>query len=152
MATFAIGEFLVGEGIITEEQLGKALDEQKRSGKRLGDVLIGLGFIDEEAMQQLVAMHHDVKYVDLNTETPEMDALKLIPREMVKKYQALPFSRRDGTLTVVVADPSDTGLVNLSDHLKHGAGLKVEWCMSTSRLIREALEKYFQVVPMQALD
>ncbi len=153
MPPAAIGQFLISEGIITEQQLTKALEEQQKSGKKLGEVMIGLGYISEEAFFHLLAMNNNMPYVDLTTEEPDPSALKVLTRDQVKKFQVLPYSIKDSTINVIIADPQDTNLIHLVDTIKHGSGLNTEYSMSTPQLIKEAMEKYYHVVQaVQAVD
>ena len=107
-----IGEVLVREGLISKEQLSRALQEQTQSGMRLGYCLVKLGFIDENALTKIVARHHRMPAVDLARFEVDQRILKLVPNDLATKHIILPLKRDGRTLTVAMADPSNRVAVN----------------------------------------
>src|SRR3989337_2401629 len=100
-----LGDLLVADGLLTPEQLNKALAEQKGSTEKLGSILIKLGFINEEQLIGFLSRQYGVPSITLSQ--PEIDpaVLKLVPAAIAKKYEGLP-GRRDGnSLALAMADP-----------------------------------------------
>jgi type IV pilus assembly protein PilB len=106
-----IGDLLVREGLITPEQLTKALQEQKQSGTRVGYNLVKLGFIPEIELTKVLAKHHKMPAVDLSRFEVDPKIAKMIPSEMAHKHLVIPLKRDGRTLTIAMADPSNLGVL-----------------------------------------
>jgi type IV pilus assembly protein PilB len=108
-----LGDTLVREGLITREQLSKALAEQKQNGQRLGYTLVKMGFLPEIDITKALAKQHRMPAVDLSRFEVDPKVAKMIPAELAQKHLVVPLKREGRTLTVAVADPSN--LVVLED-------------------------------------
>jgi len=102
-----LGELLVENSAITEEQLATALAEQRRSGRKLGRVLGDLGFLSESALYEVLAKHLQVPFVDLKQVRIDREAIKLLPEPLARRYRALVLQQDQRGLLVGMADPSD---------------------------------------------
>ncbi|MBS0393468.1 MAG: type II/IV secretion system protein [Proteobacteria bacterium] len=102
-----LGELLVQQGAITEEQLASALAEQKRTGRKLGRVLGDLGLMSEAALHEFLAKHLQVPFVDLKQVRIDREAIKLLPEPLARRYRALVLQQDARGLLVGMADPSD---------------------------------------------
>jgi len=107
-----LGEILSREGHLTAEQLQTALAEQRQSGARLGYVLVKLGFVPEIEITKVLARQYRMPAVDLSRFEVDPKILKLIPADMASKHVVLPLKREGRTLTVALADPTDSGLLD----------------------------------------
>ena len=107
MKTIPIGQLLVDENIITPEQLASALDEQKKTRKRIGEVIADLGYASERDILRTLAQRLGVEYVDSPLFNVELDTVKLIPEGLARQYNILPVYLRSGTLTIATNDPLD---------------------------------------------
>src|SRR6266508_266953 len=87
-----LGQLLVAEGLITEEQLARALGELKTSGERLGAVLVRLGLLNEVRLAQFLARVHRVAVVPLDQPIDE-EVLALVPQSIARKYDVIPIER-----------------------------------------------------------
>ena len=103
---------LVREGLITKEQLSRALQEQTQSGNRLGYCLVKLGYVDENELTKLVARQHRMPAVDLTRFEVDPRIIKLVPSELATKHLVLPLKRDGRTLTVAMADPSNIAVLD----------------------------------------
>jgi type IV pilus assembly protein PilB len=110
-ATERIGDLLYQEGLITAEQLAKALQEQKQSGTRVGYNLVKLGFIQEVELTRALAKQHKMPAVDLSRFELDPKIAKMIPAELAQKNLVVPLKRDGRTLTVAMADPSNLGVL-----------------------------------------
>lgn len=106
-----IGQMLIKKGIITHEQLEKALAVQKNSGGLLGDVLIQLGFLSQETLSMELASQTEMVYIPIEKYKVAPELFKLIPRDVALKYYCIPLEEMDGVLAVVMANPLDDGAV-----------------------------------------
>src|ERR1700751_4315503 len=112
-ATRRLGDLLVAEGLITEEQLGKALAEQRGSTEKLGSILLKLNYIQEEQLIGFLSRQYGIPSITLSQLDLDSEVLRLIPASVAKKYDVLPIARQGSTLTVAMADP--TNLLALDD-------------------------------------
>jgi type IV pilus assembly protein PilB len=106
-----IGDLLVREGLITREQLDKALAEQKQNGTRVGYNLVKLGFIPETELTKMLARQFRMPAVDLSRFEVDPRIAKLIPADLAVKHLVLPLKRDGRTLTVAMADPTNLGVL-----------------------------------------
>jgi MSHA biogenesis protein MshE len=102
-----LGELLVQQKAITEEQLAEALADQRRTGRKLGRVLGDLGLMSESALCEFLAKHLQVPFVDLKQIRIDREAIKLLPEPLARRYRALVLQHDARGLLVGMADPSD---------------------------------------------
>ena len=102
-----LGELLVQQNVISEEQLATALVEQRRSGRKLGRVLADLSFLPESSLHEFLAKHLQVPFVDLKQARIDREAVKLLPEPLARRYRALVLQQDARGLLVGMADPSD---------------------------------------------
>ncbi len=102
-----LGDLLIQQGLLTEEQLKFALDEQKRSGRKLGRIVVESAFVTEEAISQALARQLQATYVDLKLFNPRPDLISLLPEAQARRFRAVVLDEADGRLRVGFADPTD---------------------------------------------
>jgi MSHA biogenesis protein MshE len=102
-----LGDMLVQQNLVTGEQLKLALDEQKRSGRKLGRVLVESGYVTEEGISTGLARQLGADFVDLKTFKPQPELIKLLPEAQARRHRALVLTERAGMLVVGMADPTD---------------------------------------------
>ena len=103
----SFGERLVAQGMITPTQLREALLQQPASGKRLGNLLVELGALDDRDLARELAREFDLPLADLRRLQSETPALQLVPEPVALSSVALPLRLVDERLEIVVADPLD---------------------------------------------
>ncbi len=137
-----LGEILVKNNLITREQLGKALDEQRLSGNqlRLGAILIAQKLLTEEQLTSFLSQQYGVPIVNLADYEIDPSVIKIIPQDVVQKYQLLPLNRAGSTLIVAVSDPSN--LFALED-IKFMTGYNIEMVVASERDIKVSIDKYY---------
>ena len=106
-----IGELLLKEGMITSDQLSKALQEQKQNGTRIGYNLVKLGFVPEIEVTKMLARQHKMPAVDLSRFELDPKIAKMIPADLAQKHLVIPLKRDGRTLTVAMADPTNLGVL-----------------------------------------
>jgi type IV pilus assembly protein PilB len=144
--TDRIGELLLKESLISEEQLQKAVDEQKRGGGRLGFNLTKLGYISEKDLTVFLSKQYGIPTVELATQEIDPDIVKLIPEDVALKYQVIPVSRTGSTLVVAMADPSNIFAI---DDIKFLTGYNVEPLVASDAAIKSAIEEYYEGPEME---
>ena len=115
-----LGWVLVKRGSITAEQLDVALAEVKRTGMRLGEVLISRGWLFEGDLARALAMQFELEYVDLSVTSLDQYVARMLPLEVARRMFAVPvrWVGENGIL-VAVADPCDVDVAGLEQILKH---------------------------------
>jgi len=136
-----LGDILVREGLITLEQLKKALQEQKSSGMRLGYTLVKLGFIEETEVTKMLARQYRMPAVDLSRFEVDPKILKLLPPDIAMKYTVLPLKREGRTLTIAIADPNN---VTAIEDIKFITRCDVFPVIAGEYTLRNAIDRYYQ--------
>ena len=102
-----LGEILVQQKLLTEEQLGQALTEQKRSGRKLGRVFVEHGFVTEEQISGALARQLDIPYINLKFFNINAELVRLLPETQARRFRALVLEDRREGLLVGMSDPTD---------------------------------------------
>ncbi|OGX15503.1 MAG: hypothetical protein A2166_05080 [Omnitrophica WOR_2 bacterium RBG_13_41_10] len=142
MGSKMIGEILMDKGVITKEQLDKAISEQKRTGEFIGSCLIRLGYIDEKELLFLLSEQFGIPYQDLKTTPIDDNVINTIPAKYVWHYKFMPLKIKGNTLTIAISNPLDIWLL---EDIKLNLGYDVECVLSSERQIREVLRKYYGI-------
>lgn len=100
-----LGDLLVGNGTITQEQLQKALQIQKENGKRLGDVLRDAHIITEEQVIEALMAQLGLEFIDLNAVTIASDMAQLLPKSIARKHRVVPVRATRTELYLAMSDP-----------------------------------------------
>ncbi len=137
-----LGQVLVARGLVTDAQIATALKQQTGSGKRLGEVLVDMGALDERGLVEALADFFGMPVTDLRRDTPETEALALIPEAVARENLAIPI-RVDGEgLHVAVAQPSD----DLRFQLAGASGMSVRLSLAPMTDIRWAIDRSYQAI------
>ena len=102
-----LGELLVARGIITEEQLGTALEEQSKTKRMLGQTLVELGFAPEEEIVPVLGQQREIPYINIKTAHIDPEAIQAVMPKYAHHYMVMPITITDGTLKVALSDPFD---------------------------------------------
>ncbi|MEP0813400.1 MAG: Flp pilus assembly complex ATPase component TadA [bacterium] len=105
------GEILLGQGIITEEQLNEAIRLQKTKRKKLGQLLIELNYCSAEQVQRALAIQLGVDFVDVRGMEFSSEQLGLISQKFISAHNILPYMRQGNRLYVIMADPLDYSVI-----------------------------------------
>ncbi len=135
-----IGEVLLEQGLITEHQLQKGLEEQQKTGMKLGKCLVKLGYISETKLVDVLSAQLDIQHVVLENFNFSKKLVQVIPQEMALKYKVIPLFEQDGVITVAMADPTNLRTI---DHLKFKTGKDIEPVIATEKSIIAAIEKNY---------
>ncbi|MEQ1690677.1 MAG: ATPase, T2SS/T4P/T4SS family [Gemmatimonas sp.] len=150
-ATERLGDLLVREGLLTREQLAKALQEQAQNpGQRLGLTVVKMGMVPETEVVRMLARQYRMPAVDLSRFEIDTRLLKLIPAELASKHTVLPLKRDGRQLTVAIADPTAMGVV---DDLKFITRYDIVPVLAGEFSMRSAIEKHYEAneIQMQSL-
>jgi type IV pilus assembly protein PilB len=136
-----IGDLLLREGLVTQDQLNKALAEQRHNGTRVGYNLVKLGFVKETDLTRMLARQHKMPAVDLTKFQVDPRIAKLIPSELALKHNVLPLKRDGRTLTVAMSDPATMSVL---DDIKFITRLDIFPVIAGEFTLRNAIEKFYE--------
>jgi type IV pilus assembly protein PilB len=135
-----IGELLLKEKRITNEQLQAALEHQRKNGGKLGFNLVTLGFVKDEEFTALLSKQYGVPSIALGAFEIDPAIVKLLPGETAQKYQVVPLSRAGATLTIAMTDPTN---VFAMDDIRFMTGYNVEPVVASEIAVVDAIQKYY---------
>ncbi|HKV70929.1 MAG TPA: type IV-A pilus assembly ATPase PilB [Gemmatimonadales bacterium] len=139
--TEKLGDILLREGLISPDQLKKALAEQRASGMRLGYTLVKLGFVEETEITKMLARQYRMPAVDLSRFEVDPKILKLIPGDIAAKHTVLPLKREGRTLTIAIGDPNN---VTAIEDIKFITRCDIFPVIAGEYTLRNAIDKYYQ--------
>ncbi len=136
-----LGQLLLAKGVIQQEQLDRALEEQKRSGhqKLLGELLVELHFCTEDQITESLAQAYSVPYARVSPKIADPKVIQVLPKEFLEKHQTLPLYLVAGVLTVAVSEPAN---VFLLEEIERISGYQVQVVAATGRDIKSTLQAY----------
>ena len=136
-----LGDLLAADGLLTPEQLNKALAEQKGSTEKLGSILIKLGFINEEQLIGFLSRQYGVPSITLSQLEIDTEVLKLVPATIAKKYEVLPVRRMGNSLALAMADPTN---VFALDDISFMTNLQVLPLVASQSAIKKSIDRNYE--------
>ncbi len=140
--TMLIGQMLIGEGVITPEQLEIGLREQKETNNFICTTIVKLGFASEEKVFSLLSRQLNVPYIKLKGREIEPSVIQKVPAKFSSHYKIIPVELKDNVLTIAMADPLD---IRTLDDIRLLLGLEVRGVLSGELEIHDAIRKYYGV-------
>ena len=137
-----LGDLLVAEGLINQDQLQRALLAQKGTAEKLGSLLVRLNLVDEDKLVGFLSKQYGIPSVTLSQLDIDPDVLKLIPAQMARKYEIVPVERKGNVLTLAMADPTN---VFALDDVTFLTNLQVQPSVAPQGAIRKAIERNYDV-------
>ena len=137
----ALGAILLERELITEAQLNAAIDQQKRTGRRLGHVLIDMGATTQDAVLGALSVQLGLPGMRINAYTVKAEAIEALPEKVARGLGAFPISKVGTTLTVAVATPLDLEAI---DNLRFASGCEIHTVVALEDEIGSALDRYYQ--------
>jgi type IV pilus assembly protein PilB len=144
-----LGDLLVKEKVITQEQLEQATKLQKESHTRLASALVKLGFLSDEDVTNFLSRQYGVPAINLSYFEIDPAVVKLIPFETAKRYQILPLSRVGASLTIAMVDPTN---VFAMDDIKFMTGFNIEPVVASESSIIEGIDKAYGTSKEEELE
>jgi type IV pilus assembly protein PilB len=146
-----LGQLLVARGIVTDEQIERALTEQKEKGhhKLLGELLVEMGHCTENQIASALAEVYGMPYAQVGPKICDPKAFEILPREFLEEHIVLPLFKVYDTLTVAVSEPTNVFLI---DEIERISGCKVQVVCSTSKDIKATLQTYLPAANVFVID
>src|SRR5881409_3983521 len=135
-----LGEILVKESLITQDQLQKALEFQRTNGGKLGSCLTKMGFITDDDITGVLSRQYGVPSINLKYYEIDPNVIKLIPQDTASRYQVIPLSRVGFLLTIAMTDPTN---VFAMDDIKFMTGFNVEPVVASESAIGDAITRFY---------
>jgi type IV pilus assembly protein PilB len=135
-----IGELLVEKNYITVEQRDKALEEQKKTGLRLGKMLMQLGFMTEERLIEILSAQLEIPTANLSELFIPPEIAQLLPEEFCRSYKVIPLAINGKVLTLVMHDPSNQRTI---DHIRFKVQMEISPVMSNEKDILETINRVY---------
>ena len=136
-----LGDVLVTQKLISKEQLGFALEQQKRSGRRLGRVLVENGFCSDEQIAEAVARQLGVPYVNLKFYNLNNDVVRRLPESQARRFRAVVLEDRRTKFLVGMADPSD---IFASDEIQRSLRRDIEVAAVSEEQLLQTIDRIYR--------
>lgn len=136
-----LGDLLVDAGLITEQQLQATL-ETKNEDEKLGDALLREGYITEQQLIEALEFQLGIPHINILQYPIEQDVIQLVPRELAKRHQALPFRKEGNKLYVAMADPMDYFAI---EEIRMATGFQILPGIATKDALFRMITKYYDL-------
>lgn len=137
-----IGKMLVQAGKISEDQLNQALELQKGSTGKLGEILVKIGAVeDEDVISEFVGKQLNIGAIRLTDVELNPDIVKLIPQDIARKFNVIAVSKIGKSLIVAISDPNN---IYVLDAIKFITGFNIQPVISPETTIAKAIDKYYE--------
>ena len=136
-----IGSLFVKEGIVTEEQLELALEEQERTGEKIGQIFVKLGYMTRKTLYEFLAVQLEMPHVDLETINISDDVVRNVSENIARRYTLLPLEIDGGTMKVAMSDPMNIFSI---DDMRLATGMDIVPVLGDEEQIIEILDRVFE--------
>jgi type IV pilus assembly protein PilB len=146
-----LGQLLLERGVVTDEQIDRALAEQKEKGHRklLGELLVEMGYCTENQIASALARAYGVPYAQVGPKICDPKVLEKLPRDFLEEHIVLPLFEVHGVLTAAVCEPANVFLI---DEIERISGCQVQIVCSTSKDIKATLQTYLPAANVFVID
>jgi general secretion pathway protein E/type IV pilus assembly protein PilB len=136
-------EILFDVGLVTQEQVARARAEAQSNGHSVVEQLVELGMVSELEVTKALANQYAMEFVNVMDHKIPEEVIKLVPRDIARRYRLVPLRKTDGTLTVAISDPMDMDAVDSLRYLLKNVVQHVEPVVALRADIETALTKYY---------
>jgi type IV pilus assembly protein PilB len=135
-----LGEMLIAEGLLSREQLERALSEQKQHGGRIGSILKALGSVKEEDIIKVLGKQMGIQHMPLTSVIIDPQVVKIIPETLARRHQAVPVFEKEKVLTLAMVDPLNVFAI---DDIQQATGMRIQPVVSTEGDVLKAIDRYY---------
>jgi type IV pilus assembly protein PilB len=135
-----LGDLLLKQKLITQDQLETALKLQREEGGKIGEALVRVGAVSEGDITETLSQQFGVPSIDLAHFEIDPAIIKVVPGEVARKYGVLPVNKTGATLTIAMGDPTN---VFAMDDIKFMTGYNVEPVVASEIALRKAIDKHY---------
>lgn len=138
-----LGDVLLGRNIITQEQLQTALAAQKEKGLMLGEMLVELGYVTQDRLNNVLCEHLHIEFVNLRAADIDDSVVDMLDEAIMRKYTLVPYAYADGSINTVKVAMADPMNIFAIDDVNMVMGMQVETYLADSSDIHAFLDKEF---------
>lgn len=136
-----LGEILLEQGKLTEDQFRHVLQEQKDSGGRVGEIMTGLGYVKQVDILKALAFQKGLTYVDVADMEIDLELKKLVPEEVMRRFKAIPIEETEKNVTFAMSDPTDfVAIEEIEKVLKR----KIITVLASESEINKQIDKFYE--------
>lgn len=135
-----LGEMIVASGVINQQQLSEALDIQKQTGVKLGQILIEKKYVTERQLLEFLSKQFSLEFIELSKIEIPPDVIKAIPESMARRYRLIGVAKDSEHLKVAMEDPLN---IVILDDLKMMTGMDIKPVFATEKDIFDSIDKYY---------
>jgi type IV pilus assembly protein PilB len=135
-----LGDILLDAGLINNDQLSEVLAEQKISGKKIGEILIEKGYVTKKKITEALEQQLGIPYVNLVQNVPEADVIRLVPENIARRHEIIPVKLENNVLTVAAADPLN---ITAFDDVRIFTGYEIQPAIADSDAIENLLSRFY---------
>ncbi len=143
MIRLRVGELLIRRGLITEEQLERALKEQARTGRRIGDILVDLGYINRETLENVLkeykASLEDIE-MDIDPDQIDRNLAKIVPEKIASMFKVVPIKLEGDTIWLASTDILD---VAARDYIRFATGYNIRVILTSEGFVESVYEALY---------
>jgi len=139
-----IGDILIKNGLIDDQQLKNAIDTQSAGDKRkLGKILLEQGHLEKEELNKILEYIYETEFIDLSNYIIDPEVINIVPEKIALQYKLIPISHNNGELTIVMANPLDVYAIDfIKSHTKIE---KIKSMMASEEDIVTAINSYYEL-------
>ena len=137
-----LGELLLDGGIISREQLSRALSAQKDKGGLIGETLVELGYVKEDDIAQSLTAQYGFPFLTLKNYDVSPEITSIIPSTLARQYLLVPIDKIGSNLTLAMSNPLNMQAISDVELL---SGCSVQAFVSTSSDVKRAIERYYKI-------
>ena len=138
-----LGEILIGWGLLDEKKLQTAVTQADNNHFRLGETLVEMGLVEEEQVTKAMATQFGLEYVDLDHHVLDKSALELMPEELIRRHFILPVAKENGRLKIIIHDPLDLDTMDL---LRFRLNSDLECSLASKSKIKRYIDTFLDKV------
>ncbi len=142
-------ELLIEEKLITERQLNKALEQQRKTSEKLEKILVQLGFLSEKDLTEVMGKQMGVMFVDLESQNIDPELIKTVPEHLVRRYKVVPIGQLDNKLTLAMVDPLNVLAI---DDIRLITGFDIQPVICTEDAVTKVIDRSFGVTGLQEVE
>jgi type IV pilus assembly protein PilB len=136
-----LGELLIDLGVITRENLDRALETQKLKGGLVGEILVEMGCANEEDIAQVLTVQYGFPFLPLGNYDISPEVVKIIPLKVARQYVVIPIDKIGNNLTLAMANPLNEKAI---DEIESLSSCSVQVFIATMSDVKNAIEKYYK--------
>ncbi|MCL4512470.1 MAG: type IV-A pilus assembly ATPase PilB [Candidatus Eremiobacteraeota bacterium] len=144
-----MSELLIEEKLITERQLQKAIDQQKKTGDKLEKILVQLNYVTEKDITEVMGKQMGVAFVDLDVQEIDSELIKTIPEHLARRYKVVPVGQVGSKLSVAMADPLNVLAI---DDIRLITGFDIQPMIATEASITRIIDRNFGVTELAEVE